>query len=120
MSAADKMSSADATNVAHTTAAPVNVHQPDHEQHVVDNEFKGLDTEHHAPARAELPKFDSDGIQIASMNVPYIFIRAVFVPSKLDVSNNKNGEAEKTTHPARGAQGAEQHAETEKNLRGHG
>ena len=100
MSAADKTSSSTATDIAPTAAAGVNVHQP------VDNESKGLDTERHSPVRAESPKFDSDGIQIASVDELYIFLRAVSVPKKPDVSDRENGKAEKVAHPARAPQGA--------------
>ncbi len=98
MSAGDKISSASATDFAPTAAVAVNVHQS------VDNESKGLDTERHAHIRAKRPKSDSNEIQIASVNDPYIFLWAVSVPKEPDVSDDENGKAEKVTHPARGAQ----------------
>ena len=95
MSAADKISLANATDIAPTAAVGVNIHQP------VDNESTGLDTEQHAPVRAEFSKSDSDGIQIASVNEPYIFLRAVSVLEEPDVSDKEKGKAEKVAHPAR-------------------
>ena len=100
MSAADRISLANATNIAPTAAVGVNVHQP------VDSDSKGLGTERHAPVIAKSPKSDSDGIQIASVNEPYIFLRAVSVLQKLDVFSKGNGEAEKVARPARASQSA--------------
>ena len=94
MSAADKLSLANATNIAPTAAVGVNVHQS------VDNASKGLDTERHAPFRAGSSNPDSDGIQIASVNETYIFLRAVSVLKKPDVSDKGNGKAEEVAHPA--------------------
>ena len=91
MSAADKIFSANTTD---TAAVEVTIHQP------VNNESKSLDTERHAPVRAEFPESDSDGIQIASANEPYIFLRAVSVIGKLDLSDKGKGKAEKVAHPA--------------------
>ena len=100
MSAADKISSANATDIAPTAGVGVNVHQ------LVDNESKGLGTERHAAVRTELPKSDSDRIQIASVNEPYIFLRAVSVLKKPDVSDEEKGKAEKVAHPARASHSA--------------
>ncbi len=98
MSAGDKISSANDTDIASPVAVAVNIHQP------VDNESKGLDTKRHAPANAELPISDSNGIQITSVNDPYIFLWAVSVPREPDVSDNENEKTEKVAHPTRGAQ----------------
>ena len=98
-SAADKIFSSTATDIAPIVVAGVNVHLP------VDNESKGLDTKPHSPIRAEFHKSDSDRIQIASVDKPYIFLRAVSVLKKPDVSDRENGKAEKVAHPARAPQG---------------
>ena len=100
MSAADRISLANATNIAPTAAVGVNSHQS------VDNESQGLDTERHAPFRAGSSNPDSDGLQIASVNETYIFLRAVSVLKKPDVSDKRNGKAEEVAHPASASQSA--------------
>ena len=95
MSAADKIPSANASDLAPSAAVGGKVHQP------LDNESKDPNTERHAPVRAEFPKFDSDGLQIASVNEPYIFLRAVSVFKKPNVSDNGIGKPEKVAHPGR-------------------
>ena len=100
MSATDEISSANATDIAHKAAVGVNVHR------LVDNESKDLDTERHAPFRKQFPKSDSDGIRTASVNEPYIFLRAVSVLKKPDVFDKGNRKAEKAAHPDRAPQSA--------------
>ena len=95
MSEADEISSANATEIAPIAALGVNVHQ------LVDNESKGLDTERQVPVRTQFPKSDSDRFQTASVNEPYIFLRAVSVLKKPDVADKEKGKAEKVAHPAR-------------------
>ena len=96
MSATDDIPSANATDIAHEA----DVHQ------LVDNESKDLDAERHAPLRKQFPKSESDRIRTASVNEPYIFLRAVSVLKKPYVFDKGKGKAEKAAPPDRAPQSA--------------
>ena len=98
--AADDVSSANATNVAVKAAVGINVHQ------VVDNESKGLHTERHTPIRTDFPQSEFDRFRTASGNETYIFLRAVSVPNKAGLSDEKNVKPENVAHPAGAPQSA--------------
>ena len=100
MSAADKISSANASNIAPKAAVGTNVQQ------VVDNESKGLDTERHTPIGTELPQSEFGRFRIASVHETYIFLRAVSVPNKAVIPGEENVKAQKLAHPAGAPQSA--------------
>ena len=98
--ATDEVLSENATEIALKAAVGVNVQQ------LVDNESKDRDTERHAPVRGDFSKSDSDRIQTASVNEPYILLRAVSVVDKPVVADKGNGKAEKAAHLAEAPESA--------------